>query len=106
MPEKERERDETSKRIGCKAFMKLKINIKDGTAHVERVMLEHNHPLSRMPSLDAFMKSHKNFDSSLMELIDAMQTSKVPHNALMNVLSEMHGGHQNIQFTARDLKNR
>ena len=87
MPKKERERCKTSKRIGCRTFAKLKKSMRDASVCVERVASEHNHPIARTLSLVTFIQSHKNFDPSLMQLVDTMLTSKVPRNAQMNVNS-------------------
>nr|XP_025883004.1 uncharacterized protein LOC112939687 [Oryza sativa Japonica Group] len=41
-----------------------------------------------------------------MEFVDTMQQSRVPNSSIVGVLSDMHGGRENIPFTTRDLENR
>ncbi|GJN36448.1 hypothetical protein PR202_gb25354 [Eleusine coracana subsp. coracana] len=73
---------------------------------IVRVVLEHNHPLTRSVPVVQNMECHKNRDGSIMELVDTMQTASVRPSAVRNVLSEIHGGEHLVPVTSRDLENR
>ncbi|EER88376.1 hypothetical protein SORBI_3010G141700 [Sorghum bicolor] len=105
-PGEERVKEKMSMRCGCKAFVKVKWNIKKGYWFFERIRLEHSHPLHPSPSLTQYMKAHKDKEPTIMGIVDQMQRCDVPLNATVNVLSDIYGGRQNFTFTEMDLKNR
>ena len=78
----------------------------DGKVMVENIRLLHNHPLAKTPTVTNQMECHKHKDETVMELVDELNTSNVPINCTINMLSEMHGGEQNVPLTARDIGNR
>ena len=74
-PGEERKRAKMSKRVNCKAAVKMK---KKGKEWIyEKVMLEHNHTLNPNPSELKHMYSHKNKDPLIMEVFDDLQTYDV-----------------------------
>ncbi|XP_062195274.1 protein FAR1-RELATED SEQUENCE 5-like [Phragmites australis] len=105
-PGEERKKEKTSKRIGCKAFVKAKWNIRSGYWYFERIRIEHNHPLTSSAKSVQFMNAHKNKDPVIMDMVDQMHRCNVPNNATVSMFSEMYGGRQNISFIEMDLKNR
>jgi hypothetical protein len=52
------------------------------------------------------MRSHKNMEDGIKNLMNLMTRVDVQHQAQMNVMSELYGGRDNWQFTERDVKNR
>ncbi|WVZ93382.1 hypothetical protein U9M48_039365 [Paspalum notatum var. saurae] len=72
----------SSKRTECKAGMKLKKIYDDDR---KNVIMTH--------------------DPGYMEFIGAMQDSRVPQHCIMDYVSEMHGGEENVPVTAQDVKN-
>ncbi|BAT09949.1 Os10g0156701 [Oryza sativa Japonica Group] len=98
-----------SKKMGCKAYVKLRHNYDDGkitSVVYDVVELQHNHPLTPSPSAVKHMRAHKNHDDTVMQFVDTMQESHVPQSCIMGVLSDLHGGQENIPFTSRDVENR
>ncbi|KAL6838828.1 hypothetical protein ACP4OV_031542 [Aristida adscensionis] len=104
-PGQDRKREKMSKRCDCKASVKAKWNKKNGYWFFDWIRLEHCHPLEPSPRMVQFMNAHKNKDETVMEMVDTMQRCDVPHNATVNMLSEIYGGRQNLTFTEMDLKN-
>ncbi|EEE59494.1 hypothetical protein OsJ_11726 [Oryza sativa Japonica Group] len=105
----DRQRRRPSKKMGCKAFMKLRHNYDGGALSsvvYDVVELQHNHPLTPSPSAVKHMRAHKNRDDTVMQFVDTMQESHVPQSCIMGVLSDLHGGQDNIPFTSRDVENR
>nr|AAL75748.1 Hypothetical protein [Oryza sativa Japonica Group]AAP52209.1 hypothetical protein LOC_Os10g06860 [Oryza sativa Japonica Group] len=97
-----------SKKMGCKAYVKLRHNYDDGkitSVVYDVVELQHNHPLTPSPSAVKHMRAHKNHDDTVMQFVDTMQESHVPQSCIMGVLSDLHGGQENIPFTSRDVEN-
>jgi len=41
-----------------------------------------------------------------MDIFNIMAKCGVPHQAAMNVMSEMHGGRHNMNFIEKDVRNR
>lgn len=105
-PEEDRVREKMSMRCECKAFVKAKLNEKKGYWFFERLRLEHNHPLYPSPATTQYLRSQKNKDPEIMEIVDQMHRCDATHNTTVNVLSELYGGRQNFTFTEMDLKNR
>ena len=66
--ETDRQRENTTKRCGCKAGMKLK-DYPDGTCVIKNIRFEHNHKLILSPSMLNFLHSHKRFDKSLLQYV-------------------------------------
>jgi hypothetical protein len=52
------------------------------------------------------MHAHKNRDEGIMDMFNIMAKCGVPHQVTMNVMSEMHGGRRNMNFTEKDVRNR
>jgi hypothetical protein len=67
------------------------------------VTLLHNHKLHPKSRMVRFMRSHKNMEDGIKNLMTRVD---VQHQAQMNVMSELYGGRDNWQFTERDVKNR
>ncbi len=105
----DRERKKPSKKMGCKAYVKLRHN-HDGvvlsSVQYDVVELQHNHPLTPSPSAVKHMRAHKNHDDTAMKIVDTMQESHVPQSCIMGVLYDLHGGLDKIPFTTRDVENR
>src|SRR5690348_10629891 len=67
-PGEERVREKMSMRCQCKAFVKFKWNKKKDYWFIERIKLEHNHPLNPSPSYTQFLRTQKSKDPVLMEI--------------------------------------
>jgi hypothetical protein len=70
------------------------------------VTLLHNHKFHPESQMVRFMRSHKNMEDGINNLINMMTCAGVQHQTQMTIMSEFHGGRDNWQFTERDLKNR
>lgn len=103
-PGEEQKRAKMSKRVNCKAAVKMK---KKGKEWIyEKVLLEHNHTLNPEPWELKHIHSHKNKDPVIMQLVDDLQTCDVSPNATMNVLTKFHGNCEVMPWSERDLQNR
>ena len=40
-----------------------------------------------------------------MEFLSSMQQSRIPQHCIMDFVSEMHGGPENVPITAKDIAN-
>lgn len=105
-PEEERVREKMSMRCECKAFVKVKRNMKKKYWFFERIKLEHNHPLNPSPTYTQYLRTQKSKDPVVMGIVDQMHRCDASHNTTVNMLSELYGGRQNFTFTEMDLKNR
>ncbi|KAI4994417.1 hypothetical protein ZWY2020_029465 [Hordeum vulgare] len=93
-----------SRRVNCKAAVKMK---KKGKEWIyEKVLLKHSHTLNPDACELKHIRSHKNKDPVIMELIDDLQTCDVSPNATMNVLTRFHGNRDLMPWNERDLQNR
>ncbi|XP_024311807.1 protein FAR1-RELATED SEQUENCE 5-like [Brachypodium distachyon] len=100
----ERKLAKMSKRVGCKAAVKIKLK---GTEwFYENVELEHNHALNPNPCEVKHMRSQKNKDPVIMEYVDDLQQSGVSPIATMNVLATLNGDPELLPMNDRDLENR
>ena len=102
--ETDRQRENTTKRCGCKAGMKLK-DYPDGTCVIKNIRFEHNHKLILSPSMLNFLHSHKRFDKSLLQYVKFLQFHNVPHRTILSMLYSSVGGGQYLGFHGRDLLN-
>uniref|UniRef100_A0A0E0JJ50 Protein FAR1-RELATED SEQUENCE n=1 Tax=Oryza punctata TaxID=4537 RepID=A0A0E0JJ50_ORYPU len=71
----------TSKKTGCKAYVKLMHNFVGGVVSsrvMDVVELQHNHSLTPSPSAVKKMRAHKNRDDTVMQFVDTIQESHVP----------------------------
>ena len=97
--------EKTSKRVGCPAYAKVKQDKKANQWYFDHVEEAHNHKLHPSPRMVRYMHIHKQRDAALDDLFAIMARNGVAHQAAMNVMSELYGGHQNWPFTEKDVKN-
>jgi len=103
-------RKTTSMRTQCKAGMKLKKIYDDAkekvvSVRVDLINFEHNHEFIKRDSEKDHLQCNKTHDPEYMEFLGAMQDSRVPQHCIMDFVSEMHGGPENVPVTAQDLSN-
>jgi hypothetical protein len=94
--------DKGSMRVRCKAEVEVELDVKGNCRHSDIVSLKHNHTLNPEMRMVCFMRTHENMGHGVKNLMHVM----TPHQAQMNVLSELHGGRENWMFTEQDIKNR
>ncbi|KAG2606332.1 hypothetical protein PVAP13_4NG226311 [Panicum virgatum] len=102
----DRKTSKTSKRDGCKAMVCAREARGGGRVFFTRIVFEHNHKLNPTPSMTKRMRAHKVEDPSVMNLVDTMHASQVPHPNVMRVLRSVAGGVENLHLTERDVQNR
>ena len=91
----------SSKRTECKAGMKLKKIYDDDRKNVVMVRidllhLDHNHEFLKQQEEIDQLRCNKTHDPGYMEFIGAMQDSRVPQHCIMDYVSEMQGGAENV----------
>lgn len=89
----------TSKKRDCKAMVKAKSAVDGGRVYFTKIVLEHNHVLTRSPTMTKHMRSHKLREAGICEMIDSMHRAKISH---VNVM----GGASNLTITEVDVRNR
>jgi hypothetical protein len=74
-------------------------------AKIELVNLEHNHEFTTDEAEKQHLRCNKSRDAEFINFVDAMHDSRVPQHCIVDFISEMHDGPENIPVTAQDLKN-
>jgi hypothetical protein len=110
-PNQQRVRNKFSKKTGCKVYIKLKdVEEMDGDylgkVKIEKVRLDHNHPMAESQRVVQQMRCHKRKDKEVLEYVDHLHESDVPSHCVTTLLSDMYRGEHNLPMTQHDLKNR
>ena len=100
-----RKRQKTSKRIDCKAKIRVKKR-KDGKFVIEMVELNHNHKMLESHGMLLHKRSHKKDDPLIDQLVKDMQLDNHTHAQMMSTLTRMSGGLQYMGHTSRDWVNK
>ena len=74
--------------------------------YFRKIVLEHNHLLTRSPRMTRQMSGHKMKEPVMDDMINIMQKAKIGHVNVMNVLRQSIGGSENLNLTERDIQNR
>jgi hypothetical protein len=53
----------------------------------------------------AGLQCNKTHDRDYMEFLSVMQESWIPQHCIMDFVSEMHGGPENVPITVQDMSN-
>lgn len=105
-PGPNRKRARTTMKTGCKAMVRA-MKARDGArTYFTRIVLEHNHKLTRTPKMTNRMRAHKLKDPAMEKIIETMHRAKVKHVNVMSVLKQSVGGSENLNMTERDVQNR
>jgi hypothetical protein len=102
----DKQKEKGSMRIGCKGHVKVKLNPKEGCWYFDAIDLYHNHQLHPEKRMTCFMRSHKIMEDGVKNLMEVMMRTRVQHQALMNVMSELYDGWDKWTFTEGDMSNR
>jgi hypothetical protein len=73
-------------------------------AKIELVNLEHNHEFITDEAEKQHLRCNKIRDAEFINFVDAMHDSRVPQHCIVDFISEMHDGPENVPVTAQDLK--
>jgi len=103
-------RNTSSRRTQCKAGLKLKKIYDDSkenivAVRIDLVHLEHNHEFIKKDTVKKHLQCNKTHDPEYMEFLSSMQQSRIPQHCIMDFVSEMHGGPENVPITAKDIAN-
>jgi hypothetical protein len=74
--------------------------------HFKKSILEHNHILSRSPSMIKQMSEHKLKEATILDMINIMHKTRFSHVKVMHVLNESDRGSENLNITKCDIQNR
>jgi hypothetical protein len=72
-------------------------------ARIDLVHLEHNHDFIKKDTEKKHLQCNKTHDPEYMEFLSAMQQSRILHHCIMDFVSEMHGGPENVSIQQRTL---
>jgi hypothetical protein len=105
-----RMRNICSKRTQCKAGMKLKKNYDDArenviSVRIDLVNFEHNHEFLKKDTETGQLQCNKTHDPEYMEFLSVMQERRTPQYCIMDFVSKMHGGLENVPITAQYMSN-
>lgn len=108
-PGERRVRKKTTKRVGCLAGLKLR-KVYDGNGRLFCVVIDvanlfHNHTFLKSPSATKNFHCNKEFDPNYREFIGQMQDSRVPTHCVLDLMSNLHAGPENVPLTRKDLEN-
>ncbi|KAJ1279180.1 hypothetical protein BS78_04G135400 [Paspalum vaginatum] len=95
----------TSFRTGCRAEVRVKYSKEKNVWYFDNVYLDHNHKLQPEARMTTYMRAHKTRDEGIMNLLNIMSSSGVPHQVVVNVMAHLHGGRNNITFKEKDMRN-
>jgi hypothetical protein len=93
-------------RIGCKGYMKVKLDPKEVRWFFDTIYLKHNHQLHPEKRMTRFMCSHKSMEDGAKNLMEVMTRAGVQHQAQINVMSELYKRLDKWTFKERDMRNR
>jgi hypothetical protein len=83
----DKQTEKGSIRVGCKTEVKVKLDTKGNYWYYDIVTLIHNHKLHPESQMVRFMRSHKNMEDGIKNLMNMMTRVGVQHQAQMNVMS-------------------
>ena len=69
------------------------------SVRIDLVNYEHNHEFLKKDTEKGQLQCYKTHDRDYMEFLIAMQESRIPQHCIMNFVSEMHGGPENVPIT-------
>ena len=103
-------RNTCSKQTQYKAGMKLKKIYDDAkenviSVRIDLVNYEHNHEFLKKDTEKGQLQCNKTHDREYMEFLSAMQESRIPQHCIMDFVTEMHGGPENVPITVQDMSN-
>jgi hypothetical protein len=105
-----RVRRKQSGRTQCKVRIKLRKIYDDDKnsviyVRIELVNLEHNHEFITQENEKRHLRCNKIRDPELVEFVGAMHDGRVPQHCIVDMISDMHDGPENVPITAQDLRN-
>lgn len=72
--------------------------------HIYLVNLDHNHEFITQATAKQHLHCNKTHDPEFMEFEGAMHDSRVPQHYIVDMISDMHNGPENVPITTHDLK--
>ena len=75
------------------------------SVRIDLVNYEHNHEFLKKDTEKGQLQCNKTHDREYMEFLSAMQESRIPQHCIMDFVTEMHGGPENVPITVQDMSN-
>jgi hypothetical protein len=75
------------------------------SVRIDLIHLEHNHEFFRKDTEKNQLQCNKTHDPEYMEFLSEMQESRIPQHCIMDFVSGMHGGPENVPLTTQDMSN-
>ena len=72
---------------------------------IDLLNLWHNHEFVDRDEEKQHYQCNKQREPEFMEFVGAMQDSRVPTHCIEDIISNMHGGPENVPMTRQDLRN-
>ncbi|KAE8808314.1 hypothetical protein D1007_15215 [Hordeum vulgare] len=93
----------TTERTSCPDRMFVKR--RDNAWVVTEINDDHNHPLIKKWSLTGFLRSHRHIPEEEEQFVKLLQSCNLEPSRQMHLLTELHGQHEAIGYTDKDLAN-
>jgi hypothetical protein len=75
------------------------------SVRIELVNLDHNHDFVTQETKKQHLRCNKTRDLEFIDFVGAMHDSRVPQYCIVDMISDMHDGPENVPITTQDLKN-
>jgi hypothetical protein len=75
------------------------------SVQIDIVNLVHNHDFVTQETKKQHLRYNKTHDPEFMDFVGEMQDSRVPQHCIVDMISDMHDGPENVTIMAIDLKN-
>ena len=72
---------------------------------IEIVNIEHNHDFVTQETVKQHLCCNKTRDLEFIDFVGAMDDSRVPQHYIVDMISDMHDGRENVPITTQGLKN-
>jgi hypothetical protein len=97
--------EKRSRRCGCPAYVKVKKDVKHNFWYFDHVQEAHNHKLEPSARMTRYMHIHKHMEDGINDIFNIMTKNGVPHQAALNVVSDLYDDQHMWGFTEKDIKN-
>jgi hypothetical protein len=85
--------------------VKVKKDVKHNFWYFDHVQEAHNHKLEPSASMTRYMHTHKHMEEGISDIFNIMTKNEIPHQAVLNVMSDLYDGQHMWGFTEKDIKN-
>jgi hypothetical protein len=85
--------------------VKVKKDVKHNFLYFDHVQEAHNHKLEPSARMTRYMHTHKHMEDGISDIFNIMTKNGVPHQVVLNVMSDLYDGRHMWGFIEKDIKN-